>query len=112
MMGFARAQPILRTLDNNSAKAQHITLMDERRIWRLSVREEIMSTTHRRGRTPSPDLVAGNGLMDRRALLGKGIPVAGARGAAGPITGAAAEPLKDEQGSLEFGSIMPPVQMA
>jgi hypothetical protein len=49
-----------------------------------------MKTTHRRGRTPSLDLVAGNDLIDRRALLGKGIAVAGAMGAAGTITGAAA----------------------
>jgi hypothetical protein len=34
------------------------------------VRGEIMRITHRRGRTPSPDLVASNGLIDRRALLG------------------------------------------
>jgi sulfane dehydrogenase subunit SoxC len=73
-----------------------------------------MRTTNRRGRTPSPDLdlVAGNGLINRRALLGRGIAVAGAMGAAGTVTGAAAEPLKDEQWSLEFGSIMPPVQTA
>src|SRR5258708_15644493 len=74
--------------------------------------EGIMSTTHRRGRTRSVDLVAGNGLMHRRALLGKGIAVAGGMGGAGTNTGAAAEPLKDEQWSLEFGSIMPPVQTA
>src|SRR5262249_44884543 len=74
--------------------------------------EGIMSTTYRRGRTPSFDLVAGNGLINRRALLGKGIAVAGAMGAAGTVTGAAAEALKDEQWSLEFGSIMPPVQTA
>jgi len=54
--------------------------------------EGIMSATHRRGRTPSPDLVAGNGLINRRALLGKGIAVAGAMGASGIVTGAAAEP--------------------
>jgi hypothetical protein len=44
----------------------------------------------------------------RRALLGQGIAVAGAMtaGAAGTLTGAAAEPLKDEAWSLEFGSIM------
>ena len=71
-----------------------------------------MSTSHRRGRTPSLDLVAGNGLINRRALLGKGIAVAGAMGAAGTVTGAAAEALKDEPWSLEFGSIMPPVQTA
>ena len=71
-----------------------------------------MTTTNRRGRTPSLDMVAGNGLINRRALLGNGIAVAGAMGAAGTVTGAAAEPLKDEQWSLEFGSIMPPVQTA
>ena len=73
-----------------------------------------MRTTNRRGRAPSPDLdlVAGNGLINRRALLGRGIAVAGAMGAAGTVTGAAAEPLKDEPWSLEFGSIMPPVQTA
>src|SRR5262252_889890 len=84
----------------------------KRRIWRPSIREDIMSTTNRRGRNPSLDLVAGNGLIDRRALLGKGIAFAGAVGAAGAVTGAAAEPLKDERWSLEFGSIMPSVQTA
>jgi len=57
-------------------------------------------------------LVAGNGLINRRALLGKGIAVAGTIGAAGTVTGAAAEPLQDESWSLAFGSIMPPVQTA
>src|SRR6202790_3058916 len=71
-----------------------------------------MSHFKRRGRAPSLDLVAGNGLINRRALLGQGIAVAGAMGAAGAITGAAAEALKDEPWSLEFGSIMPPVQTA
>ena len=49
----------------------------------------------------------------RRALLGQGIAVAGAMtaGAAGTLTGAAAEPVKDEAWSLEFGSIMPAVQV-
>ena len=70
-----------------------------------------MTPSHRRGRTPSLDLVAGNGLINRRALLGKGIAVAGAMGAAGTVTGAAAEPLRDEQWSLEFGSTLPPAQV-
>ncbi len=41
--------------------------------------------------------------------LGQGIAVAGAMtaGAAGTLTGAAAEPLKDEPWSLEFGSVLP-----
>ncbi len=54
--------------------------------------------------------VAGNGLINRRALLGQGFAVAGAMGAAGAITGAAAEPIKDEPWTLEFGSTIPPVQ--
>jgi sulfane dehydrogenase subunit SoxC len=56
--------------------------------------------------------VAGNGLLDRRALLGRGVVLAGAMGAgtAGATTGAAAEPLKDEAWSLEFGSTLPAVQ--
>ncbi len=54
--------------------------------------------------------VAGNGLINRRALLGQGFAVAGAMGAAGTITGAAAEPIKDEPWTLEFGSTIPPVQ--
>src|SRR5450631_288157 len=53
-----------------------------------------MSKSDRRGRTPSLDAVAGNGLINRRALLGQGIALAGAAGITG-ATGAAAEPLKD-----------------
>ena len=56
------------------------------------------------------EFVAGNGLINRRALLGQGLAVAGAMGAAGTITGAAAEPIKDEPWTLEFGSTIPPVQ--
>ena len=72
-----------------------------------------MSHFKRRGRAPSLDPVADNGLIDRRALLGQGIAVAGAMtaGAAGTLTGAAAEPVKDETWSLQFGSIMPAVQV-
>jgi sulfane dehydrogenase subunit SoxC len=56
--------------------------------------------------------VAGNGLINRRALLGQGFAVAGAMGAAGVATGAAAEPLKDAPWSLEFGQNTPPLQTA
>ncbi len=64
-----------------------------------------MNSTNRRGRAPSLEPVAGNGLINRRALLGQGFAMAGAMGAAGTVTGAAAEPLKDEPWSLEFGSV-------
>ena len=56
--------------------------------------------------------VAGNGLLDRRALLGRGIAFAGAAatGAGASLTGAAAEPLKDDPWSLAMGSVLPPRQ--
>ena len=49
---------------------------------------------HRRARSSLVEAVAGNGLLDRRALLGRGVILAGAIGAAplGSLTGAAAEP--------------------
>jgi sulfane dehydrogenase subunit SoxC len=54
--------------------------------------------------------VAGNGLLHRRALLGRGIIVAGAMGAgsAGLLTGAAAEPLAEAPWGLEPGEVTPP----
>src|ERR1700676_2608888 len=70
-----------------------------------------MSHFKRRGRAPSLDPVAGNGLINRRALLGQGIAIAGALGAAGSVTGAAAEPVKDEAWSLEFGGNTPTLQV-
>jgi len=76
-----------------------------------------MSKRGRRGRAPALEFVAGNGLLDRRALLRNSIVFAGAMsaGAAGALTGAAAEPisgapLTDEAWSLEFGSVLPPQQ--
>src|SRR4249920_4022850 len=74
-----------------------------------SIREDIMSKSARRGRESSPDAVAGNGLINRRALLGQGIALAGAAGISG-ATGAAAEPLKDEPWSHAFGETTPPLQ--
>ena len=67
---------------------------------------KIMSIRKRRGGAASPpEFVAGNGLLDRRALLGSGIAFAGAMGAGGSLTGAAAEPLKDDPWSLEMGTV-------
>jgi len=66
----------------------------------------------RSGASDALEPVAGNGLLNRRALLGRGIVLAGAAGAgaAGALTGAAAEPLKDDPWSLEMGSATPPLQ--
>jgi sulfane dehydrogenase subunit SoxC len=54
--------------------------------------------------------VAGNGLLHRRTLLGRGIMVAGAMGAgvAGAFPGAAAEPLTEAPWSIEPGDVTPP----
>src|SRR4029077_20150491 len=49
--------------------------------------------------------------INRRALLGQGIALAGAMGAAGTVTGAAADPIKDETWSLEFGGNTPALQV-
>ncbi|WP_291854718.1 sulfite dehydrogenase [Bradyrhizobium sp.] len=53
--------------------------------------------------------VAGNGLLDRRALLGQGILMAGAAvaGVGASATGAAAEPLKDDPWSTTMGGPTP-----
>ena len=54
--------------------------------------------------------IAGNGLLDRRALLGRGIVLAGAAttGVGTSLTGAAAEPLTNGPWSLAPGVPIPP----
>ena len=54
-----------------------------------------MSKWRRWQGAPAIDDVAGNGLINRRALLGRGIAIAGTVGATGAVTSAAAEPLTD-----------------
>jgi sulfane dehydrogenase subunit SoxC len=61
---------------------------------------------HHQGADSVPH-VAGNGLLDRRALLGRGIMLAGAFGASGSLTSAAAEPLVEAPWSLEPGAVTP-----
>src|SRR5215471_17901889 len=80
---------------------------DERR---RSARKMGGNMSKSRQRRSSIAAVAGNGLLDRRALLGRGIMVAGAMGAgaAGALTGAAAEPLAEAPWSLEPGDVTPP----
>src|SRR6185503_14654553 len=74
----------------------------------------VMSISKRQLTTPADSMtpVAGNGLLDRRALLGRGIVFAGAAAASvgTSITGAAAEPLKDDPWSLVMGEPTPPRQ--
>src|SRR5207237_2748681 len=83
-------------------------------------REANMSTSGHRprsGKSSPIDAVAGNGLLDRRALLGRGVILAGAIGTAplGSLTGAAAEPpadapLTDAPWSLEPGAAIGPYE--
>ncbi len=56
-----------------------------------------------------PD-AAGNGLMDRRALLGRGLLLAGAAGTGfgASLTSAGAEPLPTDPWSLAPGTAIPP----
>ncbi len=56
------------------------------------------------------DYVAGNGLLNRRALLGKGLAVAGAAGVGVGATGVAAEPLAEAEWSQGFGLNTAPLQ--
>jgi sulfane dehydrogenase subunit SoxC len=60
--------------------------------------------------SPPLDPVAANGLLDRRALLGRGIVIAGAvtTGASTALTSAAAEPLTNGPWSLAPGVPIPP----
>jgi sulfane dehydrogenase subunit SoxC len=69
-----------------------------------------MTSAKKRKQEVAPEEVAGNGLLNRRALLGQGIAVAGALLAAGKATGAAAEPLENQPWSLQVGGPTPALQ--
>jgi sulfane dehydrogenase subunit SoxC len=69
------------------------------------VRKEDIMRIRKRHHSDSPPTVAGNGLLDRRALLGRGIAVAGAVGTS--LTSAAAEPLTNGPWSLAPGVPVP-----
>src|SRR5256886_17706769 len=70
-------------------------------------------TIRKRRKVPPLEPIAGNGLLERRALPGRGIVFAGAMtaGAGASLTGAAAEPLKDEPWSEGVGAVVPPLQV-
>ena len=67
----------------------------------------------KRNRPAKIEPVAGNGLLHRRALLGRGIAFAGALGAGVGLkaTGAAAEPLVEAPWGLEPGNPVPAYQL-
>jgi len=67
-------------------------------------------TTRRRRDTPL-EPAAGNGLIDRRALLGRGVMFAGALGTGIGSSAAAADPLADDPWSLDPGATVPPYQL-
>ena len=69
----------------------------------------MIKSRHRKG-TNSAEHVAGNGLLDRRALLSHGAALAGAMsvGTVGATTGAAAEPLVNDPWSVAPGITIPP----
>jgi sulfane dehydrogenase subunit SoxC len=70
--------------------------------------------TNKRSRPGEPEVVAGNGILHRRALLGRGIALAGAlgTGAGASLTSAAAEPMVDHAWTNEVGAVIPPYQVA
>jgi sulfane dehydrogenase subunit SoxC len=57
-----------------------------------------------------PEVVAGNGLLDRRAFLRGGAAIAGAVMGYTFVGSAAAEPLQEQPWSLEPGAISPPYE--
>ena len=70
-----------------------------------------MSIRKRRASSPQVEQVAGNGLLNRRALLRGSAVVAGAMTSSGALTGAAAEPLQNDPWSLERGLVVPAYQV-
>jgi sulfane dehydrogenase subunit SoxC len=68
-------------------------------------------TIRKRRQAASLEPVAGNGLLDRRALLGRGVVFAGAMTTGAALSGAAAEPLKDQEWSQVLGDVTPPLQV-
>jgi sulfane dehydrogenase subunit SoxC len=70
-----------------------------------------MSVRKRRASSPQIEPIAGNGLLDRRALLRGGAVVAGAMTSGAALTAAAAEPLQNDPWSLEKGLVVPPYQV-
>jgi sulfane dehydrogenase subunit SoxC len=72
-----------------------------------------MPTKRKRKALRAPEDLAGNGLIDRRALLGNGVLFAGAAAAgmgASLMGAASAEPLVDGPWSLKFGAVIPSYQ--
>jgi sulfane dehydrogenase subunit SoxC len=76
-------------------------------------REDTMKGQKPKSASADLEIIAGNGLLHRRALLGRGIFLAGAMttGAGAALTSAAAEPLEDAPWSEGAGATVKPYQL-
>src|SRR5499433_2499986 len=71
---------------------------------------ETTPTNRSKRKGKQPEVVAGNGLLDRRAFLRGGAAIAGAVMGYTFVGSAAAEPLQEQPWSLEPGTISPPYE--
>ena len=109
MLGYARIRFPHVSFNIGAALTQPIFEINgaSRRL----LEETTMSIRKRRASSPQVEQVAGNGLLNRRALLRGGAVVAGAMTSSGALTGAAAEPLQNDPWSLERGLVVPAYQV-
>src|SRR5215469_10470247 len=71
---------------------------------------ETTPTNRSKREREKPEVIAGNGLLDRRAFLRGGAAIAGAVMGYTFVGPAAAEPLQEQPWSLEPGAISPPYE--
>ena len=71
---------------------------------------ETTPTNRSKREREKPEVIAGNGLLDRRAFLRGGAAIAGAVIGYTFVGSAAAEPLQEQPWSLEPGAISPPYE--
>src|SRR3979411_1141352 len=102
-----------RPREQNSA-VRHRSGAPKTPLHREALREASMrKAKHQSRQLESLPPVAGNGLIDRRALLGRGVMFASAAAAGvGSTVGAAAEPLVEGPWSNEVGAVIRAYQVA
>src|SRR6202035_1515622 len=93
-----------RKLPQQASKGRFITSL-------LKGEARMARSRYRNPRGETLEAAAGNGLIDRRALLGRGMVLAGAISAGVGPSSAGAEPLADQPWSLEVGDPMPLYQV-